>query len=156
MKPSPAMLATAADAFGWRGSVAQYNSDFLARNAVATDPVRFLGPVGEQSLVETYRTADLFVMPLTCQGFGVTFLEAITSGIRAGGLGVPGAKDTLVDGELGTIGSKGKFAAAITQLLDLRRPLPVRLTSKVRRFGYQRDSQLRLCARSADAKRNGR
>src|SRR4029077_10725949 len=65
----------------------------LARDAAVSDRVRFLGAQGLPSLIETYCAADLFVMPSTGEGFGVSFLEAMASGIPALGLDVAGAKD---------------------------------------------------------------
>ena len=80
--------------------------------------VRFLGAIEMQSLVETYRMADLFVMPSTGEGFGVAFLEAMASGTPALGLDVAGAKDALAEGELGTATSEAELPATIARLLD--------------------------------------
>ena len=100
----------------------------LARDAGVSERVRFLGAVGLQSLVEIYRMADLFVMPSTGEGFGVTFLEAMASGTPALGLGVAGARDALADGELGTATSEaellGHYRAPPRRS---RSPIPTRL-----------------------------
>ncbi len=90
----------------------------LARDAGVRERVRFLGAIELQSLVETYRMADLFVMPSTGEGFGVAFLEAMASGTPALGLGVAGARDALADGELGTAVSEEDLSATIARLLD--------------------------------------
>jgi phosphatidylinositol alpha-1,6-mannosyltransferase len=94
----------------------------LARDAGVMERVRFLGAIELQSLVETYRMADLFVMPSTGEGFGVAFLEAMASGTPALGLDVAGAKDALADGQLGTAVPETEFAAAIARLLDSSKP----------------------------------
>ena len=108
----------------------------LARAAGVGDRVRFLGAVRLQSLVETYRAADLFVMPSTGEGFGVTFLEAMASGTPALGLDVAGTKDALGDGELGTVTLDVDLSATIARLLAQPKPDSDRLAAAVRvRFG---------------------
>jgi phosphatidylinositol alpha-1,6-mannosyltransferase len=111
----------------------------LARDAGVSDRVRFLGAVGLQSLIETYRAADLFVMPSTGEGFGVTFLEAMASGTPALGLDVAGAKDALGDGELGTVTLEVDLPATIARLLAQPKPDSDGLAAAVRnRFGCER------------------
>ena len=108
----------------------------LARDTGVSDRVRFLGVQGLPSLIETYRAADLFVMPSTGEGFGVSFLEAMASGTRALGLGVAGATDALADGELGTVSSETELSATIARLLNQPKPDPIRLAAAVHaRFG---------------------
>jgi phosphatidylinositol alpha-1,6-mannosyltransferase len=103
------------------------------------DRVKFLGAVDPQTLLETYRAADVFVMPSTGEGFGVSFLEAMASGIPALGLDVAGARDALGEGELGTAVSENDLASAIGRLLAQSRPDPGVLAAVVRaRFGPQR------------------
>ena len=98
--------------------------------------VSFLGAMGLQSLIEMYRAADLFVMPSTGEGFGVSFLEAMASGIPALGLDVAGARDALADGELGTLVSAADLPATIARLLDQPKPDPINLAAAVHdRFG---------------------
>jgi len=109
-----------------------------ARDAKASDRARFLGAIGLQSLVEIYRTADLFVMPSTGEGFGVAFLEAMASGTPALGLEVAGARDALADGELGTVVSEPEFTATLERLLVEAKPDPSALAAATRaRFGGQ-------------------
>jgi phosphatidylinositol alpha-1,6-mannosyltransferase len=110
----------------------------LARDAGVTERVRFLGLLKLQSLVETYRMADLFVMPSTGEGFGVAFLEAMASGTPAVGLDVAGARDALADGQLGTAVPESEFAASIARLLDSAKPSPCALAEVTRaRFGRE-------------------
>jgi phosphatidyl-myo-inositol dimannoside synthase len=111
----------------------------LARDAGVSDRMRFLGAVELQSLIEIYRAADLFVMPSTGEGFGVTFLEAMASGTPALGLSVAGSRDALADGELGTATSEAELAATISRLLNEAKPDSVDLAAAVRaRFGRER------------------
>jgi len=108
----------------------------LARDAGLSDRVRFLGAQGLPSLIETYRAADLFVMPSTGEGFGVSFLEAMASGTPALGLDIAGAKDALADGELGTVASEAELSAAISRILNQPKPDAVDLSTAAHgRFG---------------------
>jgi len=90
----------------------------LAIEVGVSDRVKFLGAIELQTLLEIYRAADLFVMPSTGEGFGVSFLEAIACGTPALGLDVAGARDALGDGELGTAVSENELPSAIARLLE--------------------------------------
>jgi phosphatidylinositol alpha-1,6-mannosyltransferase len=111
----------------------------LAAEIGVSDRVKFLGAVDPQTLIETYRAADLFVMPSTGEGFGVSFLEAMASGTPALGLDVAGARDALGEGELGTAVIEDDLAGAIGRSLSHSGPDPGALSEAVRvRFGQQR------------------
>jgi phosphatidylinositol alpha-1,6-mannosyltransferase len=108
----------------------------LAAEIGVGDRVRFLGAVDPQTLLQTYRAADLFVMPSTGEGFGVSFLEAMASGTPALGLDVAGARDALGDGELGTLVFEGDLTATIVRVLDRPKSNPVALHEHVcERYG---------------------
>ena len=92
----------------------QTRLEALAHEDGVGERVRFLGAVGLETLVETYRMADLFVMPSTGEGFGVTFLEAMASGTPALGLGVAGARDALADGQLGSVVSESELCGLLS------------------------------------------
>jgi len=121
----------------------------LARDARVSDRVHFLGGVELHSLVELFRMADLFVMPSTGEGFGVTFLEAMASGTRALGLDVAGARDALCEGQLGSPVSERELPSAIARLLDEPKRDPSTLAATVRaRFGremFERAVRSALC-----------
>jgi phosphatidylinositol alpha-1,6-mannosyltransferase len=110
----------------------------LAQEAGVRDRVRFIGPVTQETLVDAYRMADLFVMPSTGEGFGIAFLEAMASGTPALGLAAAGAFDALVDSELGTLVAAADLAAAIGRALVAPR-LETRLLAGnlLRRFGRE-------------------
>jgi phosphatidylinositol alpha-1,6-mannosyltransferase len=111
----------------------------LARDSGVSDRVGFLGAVGLENLVEIYRSADLFVMPSTGEGFGVSFLEAMASGTPALGLNVAGARDALGEGELGTAVSENELTTAIVRLLEQPKPDAIKLAVAVcSRFGREK------------------
>jgi phosphatidylinositol alpha-1,6-mannosyltransferase len=109
----------------------------IARRLGVADRVHFVGFAAPETLVASYRMADLFVMPSTGEGFGIAFLEAMASGTPALGLAVGGASDALADGELGTaLGRDDDLAAAIDRVLSGSRPDPRALAEQTRaRFG---------------------
>ena len=73
----------------------------LARNLGVDRNVLFAGNVTPDELPQTYRLADLFVMPSTQEGFGIVFLEAAASGVRVIGGNIDGSMDALADGAIG-------------------------------------------------------
>lgn len=81
----------------------------MATERGVADLVTFLGQVAPGRLADLYRAADLFVLPSTGEGFGIVYLEAMASGTPAIGLSVAGARDALVDGELGSAPSPEAF-----------------------------------------------
>jgi phosphatidylinositol alpha-1,6-mannosyltransferase len=110
----------------------------LAQEAGVPDRVRFIGPVTQETLVDAYRMADLFVMPSTGEGFGIAFLEAMASGTPALGLAATGAFDALADGELGTLVAAADLAAAIGRaLVAPRLETRVLAGNLLRRFGRE-------------------
>jgi phosphatidylinositol alpha-1,6-mannosyltransferase len=106
-----------------------------ACDAGVADRVRFLGAVEPPRLIEIYRAADLFAMPSTGEGFGIAFLEAMASGTPVLGLGIAGARDALLDGNMVTVSG---FAAALARALESPKCNAQNLAGTVRaRFGCQ-------------------
>ena len=73
----------------------------LAKAHGVADSVTFMGHVPRSHLCNLYRGSDLFVLPSSGEGFGIVFLEAMACGTPALGLAIGGARDALVDGDLG-------------------------------------------------------
>jgi phosphatidylinositol alpha-1,6-mannosyltransferase len=108
----------------------------IVRETGLDSRVRFLGAIALEDLAAIYRSADLFVMPSTSEGFGIAFLEAMASGIAAIGFNVAGARDALADGELGIVTTPSDLSASLRRILESPKPDPWRLANAVRaRFG---------------------
>lgn len=90
----------------------------LAREYGVEDRVQFLGALAADQLVEAYRAADVFVMPSTGEGFGISYLEAMACGTPALGLAAGGARDALGDGTLGMMVEERDLCEGITRLLS--------------------------------------
>jgi phosphatidylinositol alpha-1,6-mannosyltransferase len=108
----------------------------LAKAHDIEDSVRFLGKVPRIDLPDLYRAADLFALPSTGEGFGISFLEAMACGTPAIGLAAGGAPDALGDGKLGICVEEKDFAAAFLKALT-DAPSDARLSAAVHtRFGF--------------------
>ncbi|MDO5368798.1 glycosyltransferase family 4 protein [Paracoccus sp. (in: a-proteobacteria)] len=74
-----------------------------AQAAGIADRIRFLGEIPWDDVVRLYRALDLFAAPARWEGFGLTPLEAMASGVPVIAARV-GAYETLIrDGETGTL-----------------------------------------------------
>lgn len=85
------------------------------------DRIRFLGEIPWERVVQLYRALDLFAAPARWEGFGLTPLEAMASGVPVIAARV-GAYETLIrDGETGTLiprDDAGALAAALDRWLS--------------------------------------
>jgi phosphatidylinositol alpha-1,6-mannosyltransferase len=79
--------------------------------------VLFIGNIKDDELPDIYRTADLFVMPSSGEGFGIVFLEAMACGKPVVSGNTDGSMDPLHDGMIGTVASDGKLVQAIETAL---------------------------------------
>lgn len=81
------------------------------------DRIRFLGEIPWDRVVRLYRALDLFAAPARWEGFGLTPLEAMASGVPVIAARV-GAYETLIrDGETGTLIPRDD-AGALAEALD--------------------------------------
>lgn len=108
----------------------------ICQDLGCVDKVTFLGHVKNDDLPDLYRAADVFVMPSEGEGFGIAFLEAMSSGTRSIGLAIGGATDALADGDLGACVAGPRFSDALTDQIDSPPGLPIELAGRVQdRFG---------------------
>jgi len=96
----------------------QTRLEALARQLGVEKMVLFAGRIEPDGLPELYRLADLFVMPSTQEGFGIVFLEAAASGVRAIGGNADGSIDALADGAVGTVIDPTNTAVLIQAIKD--------------------------------------
>lgn len=92
----------------------------LANDFGVAEQVRFIGYVPDEDLPDLYRTADVFVMPSTGEGFGIVFLQALASGIPVIGGDSDGSRDPLRDGLDGHLVEANKpavMAVAIDEII---------------------------------------
>lgn len=101
------------------------------------DRVRFLGALTAEQLVRAYRAADVFVMPSTGEGFGISYLEAMACGTPALGLAAGGAMDALAGGSLGMMVDEEDLQKGIARLVSSPPPLrgPALAAAVQARFG---------------------
>jgi glycosyltransferase involved in cell wall biosynthesis len=73
----------------------------LARDLNVSDDVRFMGLVPYNELPKYVASADVFVRPSLSEGFGNSFVEALSCGVPIIGTPVGGIPDFLVDRKTG-------------------------------------------------------
>ncbi|MEL6914433.1 MAG: glycosyltransferase family 4 protein [Pseudomonadota bacterium] len=88
------------------------------RNAGLHHRIRFVPEVPVDRIAEWYRALDLFVAPQRWEGFGLTPLEAMASGVPVIATRVGAFEDLVVDGQTGTLLAPGDRAAMERAILD--------------------------------------
>lgn len=132
-----ALIRTLPDHPGWGGVVlgraTGAHTAFFAeqRDKVAkaglADRILFPGEVATDETAKWYRALDLYVAPQRWEGFGVTPLEAMASGVPVVATTVGAFEELVVEGETGTMVPPGDVDAmagaieAYMQLDDARR-----------------------------------
>jgi phosphatidylinositol alpha-1,6-mannosyltransferase len=123
----------------------------LAERADLSGAIRFLGRLSDDDILTLYRSADVFIMPSTSEGFGIVFIEAAACGLPVIGGNSDGSVDALADGAIGRLIdplSQDEIAGA---LIDILRRKPPAAVEAVRRFSYAQfadhvDTLVRLVA----------
>lgn len=81
----------------------QKRTEALIHRHGITDQVILTGRVPQDTLLEWYRQATLFIMPSVGEGFGIVFLEALGCDKPVVGGNRDGSVDALRGGELGSL-----------------------------------------------------
>jgi phosphatidylinositol alpha-1,6-mannosyltransferase len=89
----------------------------LAETLRVGGAVRFLGAVEHAELPSLYRSADVFVMPSTGEGFGIVNLEAMSCGTTVISGDSDGARDPLHDGGLGILTTDAHLRETLSDAL---------------------------------------
>jgi mannosyltransferase len=98
----------------------QQEQEAKLRDAGIADRVLFLGERPWDEIVKTYRSLDLFAAPARHEGFGLTPLEAMASGVAAIACQDVGAFSAqIVDGETGRLVKKDDAEALTDGMRDL-------------------------------------
>ncbi|WP_170349622.1 glycosyltransferase family 4 protein [Ruegeria atlantica] len=98
----------------------QREQETKLKQAGLADRVRFLGERPWEEIVETYRALDLFVAPARHEGFGLTPLEAMASGVPAIAChGVGAFSAQIQDGVTGRLVEKDNVDALAEALHDM-------------------------------------
>lgn len=83
--------------------------------------IRFTGFLSEEEVAAAYAGAEVFASASDTETFGLTYVEAMTSGLPVVGVSMFGAKEIIKDGETGYLvppGNTRKFAGALKKLLE--------------------------------------
>jgi glycosyltransferase involved in cell wall biosynthesis len=111
----------------------------LERKAAAlglADKVVFSGYVREEEKADTYRLADVFVMPGRGEGFGIVYLEALACGIPVVASTADASGEAVGNGSMGYLANPDRpseIVAAIRRALKDEKGVPTEL----QRFSYQ-------------------
>src|ERR1700722_2630120 len=89
----------------------------VCENPVEGDGVHWFGRVPTEKLIELYRTAWVFCLPSTYEGFGVPYIEAMASGTAVVASPNVGAVEVLQNGQSGMLAPDAELADAIIKLL---------------------------------------
>lgn len=90
----------------------------VCSDAPAADGVEALGRLSDAELADRYRRAWVFCLPSTYEGFGVPYIEALSSGTPVVATPNVGAIEVLGDGQYGRIVSDLDLGAVIVDLLN--------------------------------------
>jgi glycosyltransferase involved in cell wall biosynthesis len=108
----------------------------LARQLALSDRVRFLGHVPHERVPEVLAGLDIFAMPSTWEGFGVSALEAAATSLPVVASNIHGIPDVVADGTTGILvpaSDVPALARAIERFAD-DQPLRARMGEAGRAF----------------------
>lgn len=102
--------------------------------------VRFLGRLSDESVLNLYRSARVFAMPSSKEGFGIVFVEAAATGLPVIGGNCDGSTDALADGAIGTMIDPDDADALATSISDALWRTTRMDVSAVQRFSFDKFS----------------
>ncbi|MGA2928383.1 MAG: glycosyltransferase family 4 protein [Solirubrobacteraceae bacterium] len=102
--------------------------------------VRWIARPTDEELAGLYRSAWVFCMPSTYEGFGLPYLEAMAQGTPVVATTNPGSRFVLDGGRFGLIAAEHELGSEIAKLLldgDIRSKLATRGLERARQFGWE-------------------
>jgi glycosyltransferase involved in cell wall biosynthesis len=122
---------------------------WIARDGtpVEVEGVHVFGRVSLEKLIELYQTAWIFCLPSSYEGFGVPYIEAMSSGTPVVATPNAGAKEVLENGKYGRIADLPQLGATLLEILqsDTERERLTNLgLSRAEDFDWQRIVELYL------------
>lgn len=103
--------------------------------------VRFERFPDDTTLARAYRAAWIFALPSTYEGFGIPYLEAMSSGTAVVATPNTGANELLGDGRFGVLAADDSFGDAVLRLLgdaDARNRLATAGIARAGEFTWRR------------------
>ncbi|MEL6550824.1 MAG: glycosyltransferase family 4 protein [Pseudomonadota bacterium] len=106
------------------GRATQEHAEFQARleakvrNAGLLHRIRFMGEVPVEDVPKWYSALDLFIAPQRWEGFGLTPLEAMASGVPVVATRVGAFEEIILEGKTGTLVEPGDLTAMERAILD--------------------------------------
>ncbi len=79
--------------------------------------VEVLGRVSDTELTELYRSAWVFCLPSSYEGFGIPYVEAMAAGCPVVATPNPGAREVLDEGRYGLLVDPDRVGDTIAELL---------------------------------------
>jgi glycosyltransferase involved in cell wall biosynthesis len=107
---------------------------FISQGALEPQ-VRLRGAIDEEALAGVYRGSHLFVLPFSCEGFGIACLEAMAWGVPVVGSTEGGVREFVRHGDNGFLVAPGDLRACAghVQMLQRRRDVLMRLSREALR-----------------------
>jgi phosphatidyl-myo-inositol alpha-mannosyltransferase len=87
-------------------------------DAPSAPGVEVLGRVSDDDLTALYRSAWVFCLPSSYEGFGIPYVEAMANGCPVVATPNPGAVEVLGHGRFGVLAEPGRLGDALVDLLD--------------------------------------
>lgn len=113
----------------------------VCENPIEGPGVRWFGRVPEETLTDLYRSAWVFCLPSSYEGFGVPYIEAMASGTPVVASPNVGAREVTQEGRCGLIAADDELSATIVRVLtedQLRETLRAAGLARAQDFGWDR------------------
>lgn len=122
-------------------STAGLDAEFVAigPGSVTAGPVRLVGPVDDTTRDDALRRLDVLVAPnLFGESFGLVLVEALAAGCAVVASDLPGFRDVLAAGGVGTLFATGDVSSALAALQEVLEapPDPLALHAAACRWGW--------------------